>query len=239
MRSICRTSEGTSQPRKLTNRNKGFGYALFWSPDSKKLAFIDETNDISIIDVGTGEVVVADNTDWNIGHGGRYGYSIAWSPDSRWIAYSKGLDNANNAIFLYNLEKKQSSQATSGFYEDLDPVFSTDGKYLFYLTNRSLTATYSDMGDGTWIYPNSTQIASLSLTKKTPSLLLPKNDEIKKEEKKGEEDKAEEKAGEKEAKDAKPPKDTAVSVEVDFDNLEARLVLSAARGGQYRRIDTF
>jgi tricorn protease len=29
-------SEGKSEARKLTNRNKGFGYRLFWSPDSKK-----------------------------------------------------------------------------------------------------------------------------------------------------------------------------------------------------------
>ncbi len=221
-------SEGAAQPKKLTNRNKGFGYALFWSPDSEKLAFIDETNDISVIDVATGEVVVADNADWNIGHGGRYGFSLAWSPDSKWIAYNKGLDNANNAIFLYNVVKKQAYKATSGFYEDLDPVFSTDGKYLFYLTNRSLTATYSDMGDGTWIYPNSTQIAALSLTKKAPSLLAPKNDEIKKEEK-GE--KEEDEADKKEAKDTKPPKDAAVSVEVDFDNLEARLVILPPEAG--------
>ncbi len=222
-------SAGKSIPNKLTKRNKGYGYALFWSPDSKKLAFIDETNDISIVDVGTGEVVVAGNTDWNIGHGGRYGYSIAWSPDSKWIAYNKGLENANNAIFLYNLEKRRSHQVTSGFYEDLNPVFSTDGKYLFYLTNRSLTATYSDMGDGTWIYPNSTQIASLSLNKKVPSLLAPKNDEIEKEE---EGEKQKNKAEKKGTEDKKPPKDAApVSVDVDFDNFEARLVILPPKAG--------
>ena len=27
--------------RKMTNRNGGFGYQLFWSPDSKKIAFIE------------------------------------------------------------------------------------------------------------------------------------------------------------------------------------------------------
>ena len=222
-------STGIAKPKKLTNRNKGFGYALYWSPDSKKLAFIDETNDISIIDVQSGEVTVADNTDWNIGHGGRFGYPIAWSPDSKWIAYPKGLENANNAIFLYDLEKRQSHRATCGFYEDMNPVFSTDGKYLFYLTNRSLTATYSDMGDGTWIYPNSTQIASLSLTKTVPSLLHPKNDEIKKDDKGEKEDKKEEKD---KTKDKKPPKDTPdVSIEVDFVNLEARLVLLPPKAG--------
>ena len=230
-------SAGNSKPKKLTNRSKGFGYVLYWSPDSKKLAFIDETNDISVIDVQSGEVTVAGNTSWNIGHGSRYGYAIAWSPDSKWISFTRGLENANNAIFLYNLDKRQSHQATSGFYEDSSPVFSTDGKYLFYLTNRSLTATYSDMGDGTWIYPNSTQIASLSLTKKVPSLLHPKNDEIKQEEKGDKEEKKEEKS---KTEDKKPPKDTdAVSVEVDFDNLESRLVLLPPKAGNIGELIPF
>ncbi len=111
----------------------------------------------------------------------------------------------------------------------MNPVFSTDGKYLFYLTNRSLTATYSDLGDGTWIYPNSTQIASLSLTKEAPSLLTPKNDEIKKEE---QEDKKEKTAEKRETEDKKPPEAaTATSVEVDFDNIEARLVILPPQAG--------
>ena len=132
------------------------------------------------------------------------------------------MENANNAIFLYDVENGTSHQATSSFYEDSYPVFSADGKYLFYLTNRSLSANYSDM-DGTWIYPNSTQIASLSLTKDTPSLLKPKNDEFKKEEKKEKED--DDEKDEKGDKEEKKTEEDTPEVIIDFDNLEARLVL--------------
>lgn len=217
--------DGISEPKKLTNRKKGFGYALFWSPNSKKLAFIDESNDISVVDVESGKVTVAGNTIWTVGHGGRFRYPISWAPDSKWIAFTQGMENANNVIFLFNVENGTSHQATSGFYEDSNPAFSTDGKYLFYLTNRSLSAAYSDMGDGTWIYPNATQIASVSLTKDAPSLLKPKNDEFKKEEKKEKEEKDEneEKKSEKDTPD--------VTVEVNFDNLEARLVLLPPKAG--------
>ncbi|MCP3933178.1 MAG: Tricorn protease like protein [Bacteroidetes bacterium] len=247
--------DGSSPAKKITNREKGFGYALHWSPDSKKLAFIDETNTISILDVKTGNVQIAGNTQWNVGHGGRFGYSIAWSPDSRWITFSQGLENANNAIFIYDVKEKKGHQITSGFYEDSDPVFSADGKYLFYLTNRQFSATYSDMGDGTWVYPNATQIASLSLTKEAPSLLSPKNDEVKaKEEKKKEEkDSAEEKATEKEkskkkkskkeeeaSKEEKPKKDsTKLAVKIDFDNLESRIVLLPPKAGNIGGLASF
>ncbi len=229
------TSDGNSEPKQLTRRNKGFGYKLFWSPNSKKLAFIDETNVISVLDVESRKVTVAGNTNWNTGHGARFGYPIAWSPDSKWIAFTQGMDNANNAIFLYDIENQKSHQATSGFYEDSDPVFNPDGKYLFYLTNRSLSATYSDMGDGTWVYPNATQIAALSLTKDAPSLLQAKNDELKKEEEKSE--KKDEKGKKEEEKTEEEPSE--VTVKVDFDNLEARLVILPPKAGNIGGVAPF
>ncbi|MEN8120250.1 MAG: PDZ domain-containing protein [Bacteroidota bacterium] len=232
------TADGKTGAKKLTNRGKGFGYKLFWSPDNKKLSFIDETNNIFIIDVTSGAITVAGNTKWNVGHGSRFGYTISWSPDSKWLTFTQGLENANNAIFIYDVTTKKLHQATSGFYEDMNPVFSEDGKYLFYLTNRNMSATYSDMGDGTWVYPNSTQIASISLTKDAPSLLKAKNDALdKKEKKEGEKD---EKKGKKDKKSEKPDKDKPkVSVKIDFNNLEARLVILPPKAGNIRALYPF
>ncbi len=206
-------ADGQSPAKQMTKRGKGYGYTLFWSPDSKKLAYITEKNDISILDAESGQVTVAGNTKWDLSHGGRSGFTISWSPDSKWITFVQGLENANYAVFIYDVETKKAHQATSGFYQDSNPVFSADGKYLFYLTNRSLSANYSDMGDGTWIYPNTTQIASLSLTREIPSLLQPKNDELDKD-------------------DKKTPKDTSkISVKIDFDHLEARLAILPPKPG--------
>jgi len=218
-------ANGLAKPKQLTQRTKGFGYKLFWSPDSKKLAFIDETNDISVLTIASGEIKVIGNTVWNVSHPGRFFYDIAWSPDSRWVAFTQGLDNTHNAIFLYDLQNDTLHQATSGFFEDSHPVFSADGEYLFYLTNRSMTAAYSDLGDLTWIYPNSTQIASVSLTKEVPSLLSPKNDALE------ETNKA---LGEAAKKEAKKPEESAVKpVLIDFSGLEERLVILPPKAGNF------
>ena len=89
------------------------------------------------------------------------------------------------------------------------------------------------MGDGTWIYPTATQIASVSLTKDAPSLLKPKNDAFKKDEKK-------EKEGKDENEEKKSEKDTLdVTVEVNFDNLEARLVLLPPEAGNIAELIPF
>ncbi len=233
-------SEGKEEARKLTKRGKGFGYRLFWSPDSKMLAFIDETNTIYVIDVENGNTTLAGNTRWNEGHGSRFGYPISWSPDSKWITFTEMLDNANRAIFVYNIEDKKKTQITSSFYNDLYPVFSADGKYLFYLTNRSMTATYSDMDDGTWIYPNATQIASIALKATTPSLLEEKNDTVAiKVEKKDDKEEDNEAKKEEKAEAKEDSKDEGVKVEIDFDNIESRLILLPPKAGNISALIPF
>ncbi|SHE97788.1 tricorn protease [Mariniphaga anaerophila] len=231
-------SNGKNPAKQLTQRGKGFGYKLFWSPNSKKIAFIDETNTIQIIDAESGEITEAGNYRWNLGHGQRFNFPLSWSPDSKWLAFTQGLDNSNAAICIFNTDDNQLHQVTSGFYDDSFPVFSTDGKYLFYLTNRNMSAAYSSLGDGTWIYPNSTEIAALSLKKDTPSLLAPKNDEVEIKAENKEKDDDEKKKKDQE-KDENKEKENDNKVEIDFENLETRLSILPPKAGNISALIPF
>lgn len=246
--------DGTKTLKQLTNHNIGYGYILHWSPDSKYLAYIDYTNDIKLINVATGVETTVDNMYWNLSHPGRTGFEIHWSPDSKWITYEKGGENANSSIYTYNLDTRQVDRLTSDFYDDSDPVFSTDGKYLFYTTNRNLSPHYSDMNDGTWVYPNATQVAVLPLTKDSPHLLGPKNDEVKLEEKEDEKETSEpdEKESKKKGKksnetdqkeevsdDKKEAKDDGVKVTIDINEIETRMFLLPIKAGNLGGIMAF
>ena len=223
--------------RKLTNRNGGYGYSLHWSPDSKRIVFIDEKNDITIVNVVTGRTEIADNYRWNYGHGGRYGFPISWSHDSKMITYSVGMENSNEAIFIYDIMKKTKKQVTSGFYNDSNPTFSTDGKYLFFLTDRNFSPVYSDMGDGTWVYPNATQLAAISLSKDAPFLLSPKNDELETKKKEKEESDDDKKKKKKDNDKKEAPKEKPI--QVDWDDMESRLVILPVEPGNMSRIMAF
>lgn len=227
-----------SSARKLSNRGSGFGYRLFWSPDSKQLAFIDEKNDISVIDVTTGSVKKADNYSWEMGHGSRYGYQINWSPDSKWITYSKGEDNGYEAIFVYNVAEAKAYRVTGSFYNNYNPAFSLDGKYLFFFTDREFNATYSGLNDGTWIYPNNTQLAYVSLSRDAKDLLYAKNDEVT-EEKKPEPEKKDDTDKGKKGKDAEPEKKPELTVKIDWDGLEARVRLLPPKAGNLNNLMPF
>jgi len=235
-----------------------YGELASFSPDGNKLAYITKitenypfkryfgglASDVILFDLKKNE---AGNYRWNLGHGSRFGFPISWSPDSKWLAFTQGLDNSNAAVFIFNTEDKQLQQVTSGFYDDNFPVFSADGKYLFYLTNRNMDAAYSSLGDGTWIYPNSTRIAALALKADTPSLLEPKNDEVEiKEEAKAEEKteaEEKEKSDEKKEDDKKESKDDkkedSVKVEIDFENLETRLSILPPKPGNISALIPF
>ena len=100
-------------------------------------------------------------------------FSASWSSDSRYLAYGKELDSRTTAIAIFDTKDEKIHQVTSGYYTDLRPVFDPSGKYLFFLTNRNFKPVYGDF-DNTWIYPNSTQIAAVTLTKDITSPLCTK-----------------------------------------------------------------
>ncbi len=172
-----RNIQTSASPKKLTSFEKGMGWNLYWSPDSKKIAFINDRQEINVLTVESETVTVIDKTT-QLTFSALQGFEMSWSPDSKWLAYSKGLSNQNEALFLYHLEKKKLFQATSGYYNDSRPVFDPTGKYIFFATDRNFSPSYSGL-DGTWIYPNTTQLAYATVEPDVKTLMPPKNDEVK------------------------------------------------------------
>ncbi|MFN1834315.1 PDZ domain-containing protein [Balneola sp. MJW-20] len=210
---------GTNKARKLTDRDKGYGYTLYWSPDSKHIAFIDETNTIYVLSVDNGRTTEVGNTNWNVGHGGRPGFPITWSPDSRWISFSRGMENGQFAVMLFDMDNGELHQATSSYYDSGNAVFSNNGEYLFFQTSRNFNAAYSDL-DNTWIYPNSTHIVGLSLTGESPYLLQPENDQVEAS-KDGEED------------DEPAEDNEEMDVEINLEGLESRIAVLPVEPGNF------
>ncbi|MBK7631858.1 MAG: PD40 domain-containing protein [Ignavibacteriales bacterium] len=227
-----RDLEKPSKEEKLTSLGAGFRYSLFWSPNSNALAFIDQTMTIYIYDMARDKTIKVDKQKWMY-EGALRNFSVSWSSDSRYLAYEKELDSRTTAIAIFDTKEEKIHQATSGYYNDAKPVFDPDGKYLFFLTNRNYKPVYSDF-DNTWIYPNSTQIAAVTLTKVIPSPLAPKNDSSivkKEEEKKSEANKDQKKEEKKDVPNVK-------EVKIDFDGFEQRIVILPPAAGNIVYLQT-
>jgi tricorn protease len=233
--------EGYKEPRTVTSFSKGFNYSIFWSPDSTKIIYVDQSMSINCIDVKTGKVTQADKGKYMF-EGALRNFKVSWSPDSRWAAYAHGIDNpATNAIFLYDTESNKVSQLTSGYYTDRNPVFSQDGKHLFFITNRTFQPVYSDL-DNTFIYPNSSGIAVGTLTKAEKSLLTVKNDavDMQKEDEGGEE----KEEGKKDSKKKNKKKDKdegkedvkVAETKIEIEGFENRVELLDVAPGNIRNL---
>lgn len=216
--------------QKLSDYGPGFRYNLFWSPDSKKLAFVDQTMNINIFDITNDKSITIDKGKF-LYQGGLENFKFSWSSDSRWISYSRGLDNRNSGVFLYDTKLNKKHQVTSEFYSNSSPVFDPDGKYLYILTNRNFKPSYSSF-DNSFIYSNSTQIAAITLRKELPSIIEVENDKVDFE-------KENNKDKDKKGKDDNDDVDNGDEIEpivIDIDGFEERMVILSPKAGRYTNI---
>lgn len=232
----------SNKETQLTNYGAGYRYQLYWSPDSKKLGFVDKSMKIKIYEIDNKRTIDVDQG-LKMFQGTLINFTVSWSSDSKWMAYSRSLDNGNSAVFLYDLYNYTKHQVTSGYYSTMNPAFDQEDEYLFVLTNRSFGPIYSDM-DNSFIYSNTTQLAAISLRNDIPSPLAPKNDEveIKKEEKKADESDGKDKKKEKK-KDKKKDKDDDEDsdeeekpIVIDLDGFESRMVILPEKAGNYNNL---
>lgn len=246
-----RPADGSGQETVLTKLGPGFRYRPWWSPDSKKLVFIDQTMRVHLYDLSTKETHQIARQLWLYEQGLSH-FKVNWSADSRWVAYPQDLENQHTAIALYDTQNNEQHVVTSGYYDDDSPVFDPDGKYLYYVSGREFDPLYSNLDD-TWVYPNTAQLMAITLRKDLPSPLAPRDDEEnqKDKNKKDKDAKSSEKpdqdtkssAGQKddsksddkaETKDDSGEKDKAPKpVEIDLDGFEARAVVLPPKPGNF------
>ncbi len=209
--------------RQVTRGGRAFRYSPRWSPDSKYIAFSDKTGSLFVVEAESGKISKVDKDDWSELH------QYSWSPDSRWLAYAKNAENRMGMIMVYEVETGQTHQLTSDFYDDSQPVFDPEGKYLYYFSDRHFQPVYGDM-DATWVYPNSTELFAVPLTREIQSPLAPRNDEVSLGEEKAEPEKKEKEKKTAKQEEGVPP------VRIDFEGFEKRAVKLPVDAGNFGRL---
>jgi len=64
-------------------------------------------------------------------------YSPSWSADGKQIVFSGLSISGYKDIYLFDIESEELIKFTSDFYDDLEPVFSPDGNYIAFSSDRS------------------------------------------------------------------------------------------------------
>ena len=126
-----------SSPRQVTKdaNRRLVNYA--WSPDSKWIALNDSNDWLRLIKVedGSEQMIAKSYATWS-------GVQFDFSPDSKWLAYSdvNGITGYGR-IVMYEIATGKRTPLGDARTNDVAPAFSTDGKYLGFLSNRNFAVT--------------------------------------------------------------------------------------------------
>jgi tricorn protease len=124
-------ADGKGEGHALTSDGKGYRYTPRYSPDGKKVAFADKFMDLWVLDLATRKPT-------RVAHGiYEEPRDFAWSPDSRWIAYSDLLTNLNHQVHVWDSRTDASQAVTDSFWNSLDVAWDPDGRYLFFVSDRT------------------------------------------------------------------------------------------------------
>jgi tricorn protease len=246
-------SNGIGLPTRLTTDGQTVRWQSRPSPDGKRIAHTDKLNRLWVYDIASAtntlvEENQVDNLDW-----------LSWSPDSQWLAYVAPAGNQYQQIRLYNANTNVNLTATTDRYDSYAPAWSKDGKWLYFLSDR----TFRSVVGSPWgprapepFLDKPTRIYQLALTKGQRSPFVP-DDEVfaatkdeKKEDKKetpkadapvanatAEVSAAQPAEGDKKPEDKKDEKKKdEVTVTIDSDGLAERLDVLPVSAGNYTNL---
>ena len=158
-----------AEPRRVTTGSASWKSELIWSPKNTHVVYSDRTMNLWLVDMASGKQIVVDvATAEEIS-------DYAFSPDGDWIAYSKSSPNYQSALWLYQLSTGNKHQVTDASFSDGYPIFSKDGRFLFFLSNRDFNLTFSSF-EFDYLYNNATRIYAIPLRDDGSSLNPHKTD---------------------------------------------------------------
>lgn len=127
-------ANGVGAAHQVTNGSKVLAMSGAISPDGKHLAYSDKNQELWVFDMATQKTLkVISDVDGELG-------DLRWSPDSQWLAFTMPTFTFDR-IALYSLATGAVIPVTTTRADSNNPTWSADGKWLYFLSNRTFQSS--------------------------------------------------------------------------------------------------
>ncbi|MCC9175029.1 S41 family peptidase [Arthrobacter sp. zg-Y179] len=206
----------------------GFGSAtrvsqLVPSPNGQHVGVSTEYGEVFVLDVATAELFPVASSGFGAVD------QLAFSPDSQWLAWAEpSSGEGRSRIRLRSVLDTAAPviDITDGRFTDHDPSFTTDGRYLAFLSERSFDPVY-DTHRFDLSFPSSTKPFLVALAAGTPSPFGPSVSGTSL---------AASKATAEAGTESDAAQDTVAPVQVDAERIGDRLIPVPVPQGRYEKL---
>ena len=153
---------GEPRPVRLTEDLGGTVTSLAAAPDGATVAAALHNGRLLVVDVASGQVIELPASDNGPVEG------LSFSPDSAWLAWSHPGPWPLRRLRLARVNDREVVEVTDGRFSDTDPVFTADGLYLAFLSQRSFDPVY-DAQSFDLSFPYGSRPYLVTLDAQTPS----------------------------------------------------------------------
>jgi len=125
--------------------NKLDNYLAQYSPDGKKIAFIEGRRTLKIKDIDSKkEVTLLTPKDlFHMRDGDKY---FTWSPDSKWLLVDWSKTLSNSEVLLMAADSSKRINLNESGYYDYSPKWVNGGKQMLWFSNRNGLKSYATSG---------------------------------------------------------------------------------------------
>jgi len=125
--------------------NKLDNYLAQYSPDGKKIAFIEGRRTLKIKDIDSKkEVTLLTPKDlFHMRDGDKY---FTWSPDSKWLLVDWSKTLSNSEVLLMAADGSKRINLNESGYYDYSPKWVNGGKQMLWFSNRNGLKSYATSG---------------------------------------------------------------------------------------------
>jgi tricorn protease len=229
-------ANGVGPPEQLTSDGHVFRFAGVPSPDGKWIAYDDKNLELWLYDIDK-------KKSRRIATGRADGFSdLRWSPDSQWLAYVRVADNTYPQIWIYSLKDPNATVLTTDRVNSYSPVWSSDGKWIYFLSERHLESAVSSpwgLREPEPFFDKPVKLYSIALLREERSPFQPADELYSVTEETKKDDKGKDKKKSKDT-DKKTDEDTnsVPEVKIELAGIQSRLQAVPVPPGNYSDLST-